>query len=144
MSGISGVNIWLCRSTRITSALCPAVSWPVSWPSAAEPFLVAIRTTSGACCRLASTRVARCISEANFITSNRSRLLLHSAASWPRPTFRPAFSISGSRATPLPSLALDDGLCEIWVPVSRISAISVSDSQTQCAAIVLRPRMPQS
>ena len=58
---------------------------------------------------------ARCISEANFITSNASRLLLHSAASWPRPTLIPAASISGSRAIPLPSLALELGLCEIWV-----------------------------
>ena len=105
---------------------------------------MAIRTTSGACCRLASTRLARCISEANFITSNRSRLLLHSAASWPSPTLIPAASISGSRAMPLPSLAFDDGLCEICVPVSRISAISVSDSHTQCAAMQLRPRMPAS
>ena len=48
---------------------------------------------------------------------------------------RPAVSISGSRAMPLPSLAFDDGLCEICVPVSRIRAISVSDSQTQCAAM---------
>ena len=67
------------------------------------------------------------MSEANFITSNRSRLLLHSAASCPSPTLRPAASISGTRATPLPSFALDEGWCEIWVPVSRISAISVAD-----------------
>ena len=65
----------------ITSAFLPAVSSPVSCPSAAEPFRVAMRTTSGACCRLGSTRLARWISDANFITSNRSRLLLHSAAS---------------------------------------------------------------
>ena len=84
------------------------------------------------------------MSEANFITSNMSRLLLHSAASWPSPTFRPAASISGSRAMPLPSLAFELGLCEICVPVSRIRAISVSDSQTQCAAIVCRPSRPAS
>ena len=48
-------------------------------------------------------RLARWISDANFMTSKRSRLLLHSAASWPIPTLIPAFSISGSRATPLPS-----------------------------------------
>jgi hypothetical protein len=101
-------------------------------------------TTSRGCCRLASTRLARWIREANFITSNRSRLLLHSAASCPMPTLIPAASISGSRAIPLPSLAFDDGLCEIWVPVSRISAISVSDSQTQCAAMQSRPRIPLS
>ena len=112
--------------------------------SAAEPLRVAIRTTDGACIRLASTRWARCISEANFITSNASRLLLHSAASWPRPTLIPAASISGSRAIPLPSLALELGLCEIWVPVSRISAISVSDSQTQCAATQSGPSSPAS
>src|SRR4029077_5454416 len=67
------------------------------------------RTTSGACCRLASTRLARCIREANFITSNRSRLLLHSAASWPIPTLIPAPRISGSRARPLPGLGWEAG-----------------------------------
>src|SRR5262245_40009032 len=136
-SGNSGVNIWLSRSIRITSAFLPAVTSPVSCRSAAEPFRVAMRTTSGACCRLGSTRLARCINDANFITSNRSRLLLHSAASWPSPTLIPAASISGTRAIPLPSFALDDGLCEICVPVSRISAISLSESQTQCAAMHL-------
>ena len=65
----------------MTSAFFPAVSSPVSWRRAAEPLRVAMRTTSGACCRLGSTRLARWISDANFITSNRSRLLLHSAAS---------------------------------------------------------------
>ena len=142
--GISGVNIGFFVSTRMTSAFLPAVSSPVSCRNAAEPLRVAIRTTAGACIRLASTRLARCISEANFITSNASRLLLHSAASWPRPTLIPAASISGSRAMPFPSLALELGLCEIWVPVSRISAISVSDSHTQCAATQSRPSSPAS
>ncbi len=45
---------------------------------------------------------------------------------------------------PLPSFAFDDGLCEICVPVSRISAISTSESQTQCAAMHRSNRMPQS
>ena len=49
-------------------------------------------------------------------------------------------NISGSRAMPLPSLALEPGLCEMCVPVSRISAISVSDSHTQCAAMQSAPR----
>ncbi len=73
-----------------------------------------------------------------------SRLLLHSAASWPRPMLRPAASISGRRMIPLPSLALELGLWLICVPVSRISAISASDSHTQCAAMQSGPRMPAS
>ena len=63
-------------STRITSALRPAARYPVSCPSAAAPLRVAIVSTSGACCRLASTRAARWISEANFITSNMSQAVV--------------------------------------------------------------------
>ena len=56
----------------------------------------------------------------------------------------PAASISGTRAMPLPSFAFEDGLCEICVPVSRISAISASDNHTQCAAMQRSYRIPQS
>ena len=56
----------------------------------------------------------------------------------------PAASISGSRAMPLPSFAFELGLCEICVPVSRISAISASESHTQCAAMQSGPRIPLS
>ena len=56
----------------------------------------------------------------------------------------PAASISGTRAMPLPSLALEEGLWEMWVPVSRIRAISVSDSQTQWAATQSGPSSPAS
>ncbi len=143
-SGISGVNIWFWVSTIAMSAFFPGESSPASNPSPRAPLRVAMRTTSGACWRLASTRTARCMSEANFITSNMSRLLLHSAASWPRPTFKPAASISGRRAMPFPSFAFELGLWEICVRVSRISASSVSDSQTQWAAMQSGPRMPQS
>ena len=45
---------------------------------------------------------------------------------------------------PLPSFAFELGLWEICVPVSRISAISLSESQTQCAAMQSGPRMPFS
>ena len=75
---------------------------------------------------------------------NMSQLLLPSAESWPRPTFTPAATSSGSGVTPAPPHALALGWCDTFVRVSRSSASSTSESQMQWAATQSGPSTPQS
>ncbi len=84
-----------------------------------------------------------CSSEANFISSIRSRLLFSFSPSLPRPTVTPAARRAPMRAGPEDSFMLEQGQWATAVPVWASSSISRSSSHTQWAMTVRGPRMPR-
>ena len=67
---------------------------------------------------------------------------LDAVPSTPRPTGTPAASMSGTRAIPAASRALDDGQCATPVPVRAKAAMSESFMWTQCAIHTSSPSQP--
>ena len=72
---------------------------------------------------------------ANFISSNRSVLLLEDTPSVPRAMFTPACFMAGIQATPEPSFRLETGLWTQETPFRAMAAQSSSVVQTQWAAM---------
>ena len=129
----------------ILSARLPASSDPVtaSSPRARAPSMVAMARMSHGSPSVGSSVDTFWRSEANFISSNRSRLLFSFSPSVPRPTATPAARRSRTRAGPDASFMLEHGQCTTDVPVWARRAISRSSSQTQWATTVRADRMPR-
>ena len=141
----TGVKCSFRRSTVTTSARLPGVSEPVisPSPSARAPASVAMPRMSHGSPTVGSSPLTLASSDANFISSSRSRLLFSFSPSDPRPTSMPARRKSMTRAGPEASFMFEQGQWAIDVPVWASSSISRSSSQTQWATTVRSPRMPR-
>ena len=144
LSGCSGVNIWFCSVDQDHVGLLAGGELARS-RGRARPSRCGSpsRTTSGACCRLGSTRLARCISDANFITSNMSRLLLHSAASWPSPTLMPGGQHLGHARDAVAELRVRARVVrDLRAGLAHQRDLGVGEPDAVRGDAVGRPRMP--